>query len=91
MIAPWVPLVAVRAPKGDGSKLRPFRLACALQRGLRCVRAGVVVADGHAAPVLNLRRDLDSAVAAAYGWPADISADDALSRLRALNLSRSAA
>jgi type II restriction/modification system DNA methylase subunit YeeA len=39
----------------------------------------------------NLHRDLDAAVAAAYGWPADISEDDALSRLLALNLARPAA
>jgi hypothetical protein len=39
----------------------------------------------------NLHRDLDAAVAAAYGWPADISDDDALSRLLALNLARTAA
>ena len=36
------------------------------------------LADAHAA--------LDAAVAAAYGWPADISEDDALSKLLALNL-----
>jgi hypothetical protein len=40
------------------------------------------LADAHAA--------LDAAVAAAYGWPADISEDDALAALLALNLSRSA-
>ena len=33
--------------------------------------------DAHAA--------LDAAVAAAYGWPADISEDEALSKLLALN------
>lgn len=32
--------------------------------------------------------DLDAAVAAAYGWPADISEDDALARLLALNAER---
>jgi hypothetical protein len=32
---------------------------------------------------------LDTAVAAAYGWPADISDDEALRRLLALNLARS--
>jgi len=32
--------------------------------------------------------DLDAAVAAAYGWPADISEEDALERLLALNLER---
>ena len=32
--------------------------------------------------------DLDAAVAAAYGWPADISEEDALSKLLELNLAR---
>jgi len=35
--------------------------------------------------------DLDAAVAAAYGWPADISEEDTLAKLLALNLSRSGA
>ena len=39
----------------------------------------------------NAHRDLDAAVAAAYGWPADISEDDALARLFALNQARAAA
>jgi hypothetical protein len=39
--------------------------------------------DAHAA--------LDAAVAAAYGWPADIADDDALARLFALNQERAAA
>ena len=38
----------------------------------------------------NLHRTLDEAVAAAYGWPADLSDDEVLSRLLALNLERSA-
>lgn len=38
------------------------------------------LADAHAA--------LDAAVAAAYGWPADVSEDDALAALLALNLAR---
>jgi type II restriction/modification system DNA methylase subunit YeeA len=38
------------------------------------------LADAH--------RDLDEAVAAAYGWPADISEEDALARLLELNLAR---
>lgn len=37
----------------------------------------------------NLHAALDAAVAAAYGWPADISTDDALARLLALNHARS--
>jgi type II restriction/modification system DNA methylase subunit YeeA len=36
----------------------------------------------------NAHRDLDVAVAEAYGWPADISEEDALARLFALNQSR---
>jgi hypothetical protein len=36
----------------------------------------------------NAHRDLDATVAAAYGWPADISEDDAVVRLFALNQSR---
>lgn len=38
------------------------------------------LADAH--------RDLDAAVAAAYGWPADISEDDALAKLLEFNLAR---
>jgi hypothetical protein len=36
----------------------------------------------------NLHRDLDAAVLAAYGWPADLSDEDLLERLLALNLER---
>ncbi len=39
----------------------------------------------------NLHRALDEAVAAAYGWPADLSAEELLTRLLALNQARSAA
>jgi methylase of polypeptide subunit release factors len=39
----------------------------------------------------NAHRDLDAAVATAYCWPADISEENALLRLRALNLERAAA
>ncbi len=38
----------------------------------------------------NLHRTLDEAVAAAYGWPADLSDDEILSRLLELNLARTA-
>jgi type II restriction/modification system DNA methylase subunit YeeA len=36
----------------------------------------------------NAHSDLDAAVAAAYGWPADISDDEALEKLLELNLKR---
>jgi type II restriction/modification system DNA methylase subunit YeeA len=41
------------------------------------------LADAH--------RDLDVAVAAAYGWPVDISEEDALAKLLELNLARASA
>lgn len=39
----------------------------------------------------NAHRDLDAAVAAAYGWPADLSDDEVLERLFQLNQERAAA
>ncbi|MCU0839930.1 MAG: class I SAM-dependent DNA methyltransferase, partial [Rhodospirillales bacterium] len=36
----------------------------------------------------HAHRDLDAAVAVAYGWPADLADDEILKRLLALNLSR---
>jgi hypothetical protein len=40
------------------------------------------------ARLANAHRELDAAVAEAYGWPADIGDEDALVRLLALNLER---
>ena len=39
----------------------------------------------------DAHRDFDAAVAAAYGWPVDISEEDALAKLLELNLSRAGA
>ena len=39
----------------------------------------------------NAHRELDEAVAAAYGWPTDLSDDDILARFLALNLGRAGA
>ena len=38
----------------------------------------------------NIHADLDAAVAAAYGWPTDLSDAEILERLLALNLERAA-
>lgn len=38
--------------------------------------------------LLNIHRELDSAVATAYGWSNDISDEDALANLLQLNLAR---
>jgi len=40
--------------------------------------------------LIDAHRDVDAAVAAAYGWPADISEEDALAKLLELNLARAA-
>ena len=40
--------------------------------------------------LVHAHRDLDAAVAAAYGWPADISEEAALARLLELNRERAA-
>lgn len=40
--------------------------------------------------LIDAHSDLDAAVATAYGWPADISQDEALARLLELNLARDA-
>ena len=39
----------------------------------------------------DARRDLDAAVALAYGWPVDLSNEDALARLLELNQARAVA
>lgn len=38
--------------------------------------------------LVNAHNKLDRGVAAAYGWPEDISTDDALAKLLELNLRR---
>jgi len=46
--------------------------------------------QGLASVVLELHRDLDAAVAAAYGWPTDLPDAELLTRLVALNRARAA-
>jgi hypothetical protein len=48
-------------------------------------------ADKRPAWLDNAHRELDAAVAAAYGWPEDIGEEDALARLLELNRERPAA
>ncbi|WP_372914649.1 type IIL restriction-modification enzyme MmeI [Sandarakinorhabdus sp.] len=62
------------------------------------LRAGAVLiaaeADtarrARASIILELHRRIDAAVAAAYGWPADLAAADIVARLVALNAARAA-
>ncbi|PKP82406.1 MAG: RNA-binding protein [Alphaproteobacteria bacterium HGW-Alphaproteobacteria-18] len=44
--------------------------------------------DGQIGRLKELHDEIDAAVAAAYGWPADLSEEDILSRLVALNRER---
>jgi hypothetical protein len=46
--------------------------------------------NARAAWLDNAHEELDEAVAAAYGWPADLSDDELLANLLELNLSRAA-
>ena len=46
--------------------------------------------EGVVSVLLNLHQQLDALVLDAYGWPADLSDDDILARLLALNLQRHA-
>ena len=61
-----------------GQRYSPVRLMCSQPGANRALPAGGPTrADAHAA--------LDAAVAAAYGWSADITDDDALRELLQLN------
>ena len=44
--------------------------------------------NAHPTWLVNVYRVLDEAIAAAYGWPADLSDDEGLRRLLALNQER---
>ena len=46
--------------------------------------------SGHISVLLRLHGGLDAAVAAAYGWPADLPAADIVARIVALNIARQA-
>jgi len=45
---------------------------------------------GHVSVLRRLHDELDAAVAAAYGWPLDLAADEIVARVVALNLARQA-
>ena len=52
------------------------------------VAMGTMCCRGRPAWLAFAHRRLDDAVAAAYGWPADLTAEQILERLLALNLER---
>jgi type II restriction/modification system DNA methylase subunit YeeA len=76
---------AAEVAPGHPDRLRPVSAAAAEK-----LRKLTLTNLYNARPewLVNLHRRLDAAVAGAYGWPADISDDDALTRLLELNRMR---
>lgn len=54
------------------------------------VGSGVALTYQRPAWLDHAHKDIDAAVAAAYGWPADLTDDEILERLFALNQERAA-
>ena len=70
----------------------PDRLMPVDERGFDVLRKRTLTSLYNERPawLLNAHRDLDAAVAAAYGWPADIGDEEVLAELLSLNLKRAA-
>jgi type II restriction/modification system DNA methylase subunit YeeA len=82
------PDLIVRVPEvvpGYLDRLLPRDDACAKQLKQRTLTN---LYNQRPAWLDNLHRELDEAVAAAYGWPADLPDEEILKRLLALNLER---
>jgi hypothetical protein len=65
-------------------------LVCIHAASLRLAVAGVKLYNKRPTWLDLAHKKLDAAVAAAYGWPADLSDEQILERLLALNLERAA-
>ena len=92
---PWSRFVeanSVDAATGIGTarypRLVPRDEKCAIELKQRTLTA---LYNARPAWLALAHEKLDAAVAAAYGWPADLSDEEILSRLLALNLARAAA
>jgi hypothetical protein len=91
---PWARYVnktTVNSQTGVGTvrypRLEPRDTECA---GKLAKRTITNLYNERPAWLANAHAKLDAAVAAAYGWPADLSEDEILARLLALNLERGA-
>jgi len=92
---PWTRFIdaeTVNAKTGVGTvrypRLEPRDAECATQLKQRTLTA---LYNERPAWLDHAHRKLDAAVAAAYGWPADLTDGQLLGRLLALNLARAAA
>lgn len=91
---PWARFIdpeSVNATTGVGTvrypRLEPRDAKCAAELKKRTLTA---LYNERPAWLDHAHRKLDAAVAAAYGWPADLSDEQILERLLALNLQRAA-
>ena len=88
-IAPEV-YPSAEALAAGAAKIYPDRILPKTEEAAAILKKRTLTNLYNARPqwLADAHRDLDAAVAAAYGWPADISQEDALAKLLELNLSR---
>lgn len=67
-----------------------YNLVAAIRSGTLPPEQEALAVKARARIVAKLHDDLDAAVAAAYGWPAELSAQEIVARLVALNAERAA-
>jgi type II restriction/modification system DNA methylase subunit YeeA len=87
-----VPEVTSTAAPGEAPRRYPDRILPKTEEAAVKLRSRTLTNLYNEPPrwLADAHETLDRAVAAAYGWPEDISTDDALARLLALNLERCA-
>ena len=85
-----VPEVIPTAAPGEAPRRYPDRILPKTVEAAAKLKARTLTNLYNERPrwLADAHETLDRAVAAAYGWPEDISTDDALARLLALNLER---
>jgi type II restriction/modification system DNA methylase subunit YeeA len=88
-----VPEIVPTAPPGEAPVKYPDRILPRSEEAAIKLKQRTLTKLYNERPqwLADLHDTLDRAVAAAYGWPEDISTDDALAKLLALNLERAAA
>jgi hypothetical protein len=89
---PWKRYVHDPNKKGTGTVRYPRVVAKDADTAARLKKRTLTnLYNERPAWLANAHKRLDEAVFAAYGWPADLTDDDLLGRLLALNLERSSA
>jgi hypothetical protein len=88
-----MPEIVPTAAPGEAPVKYPDRILPKSEEAAEILKTRTLTKLYNARPqwLADLHDTLDRAVAAAYGWPEDISTDEALQRLLALNLERAAA